>query len=809
MRATLIAAKSVPRGAAVAATTYLDFDVAVTRRDDVIEVRVLESPAGETGVVTAPWPADAVRWVAGRQGRGTRRLTPADPADHTADDPAAAGTDDRSVGETLFRALLPDAVLVRFRGSASRAASAGAGLRLMLRFAGGADVLPWELLHDPETHTFLALDPATPVVRCTETALREPSAGADERVRVLVAVSSPVGTGPLDATRERESIAARLAPLTPSGAVTVDVLEDASLEAIRQALDAAETHVFHYIGHGMIGSDGHTVLALTGAGGEIALRSVDDLAEVLGAVPTLRLVVLNSCHGSPADPTDPFAGAGPTLVRAGVPSVIAMRTAITNDAAVSFAGALYESLAAAETVERAVTRARAALAAKGSAVESEWSVVALHLSSSLAPGQPSGPLPRLDEDVQFTVARPPRLRAERWETMLVLAHHGVEFVAPDGRTVDQPAEVRQRISGFFGSEPVTSTSQPSSLALPRGAELVVVPDLPRHVDCDPPSAPLGWTGEVAEVRFLLRAPSAAVGSTVDGWLRVFCGPVVIAETALTLAIVAESAASAVAASPAPAPAPAPAPIQTAALARYRHIFPCFSPADSAVVEGVAAVAEALGDDYLDRVMEARLDDAPSDWLLPLIAEADVFQLFWSSHSMVSSSCRQQWERAVEDGREGFVLPLYWEHPFPRSDGLPPPALASLRFVLVPGSLAGPPPATTPATPPATSPTPPAVEPVTEPASPPPASPPAPAERPPAASASPPCAGSARASASARLGAASLTSALLAVGLIAVGWSPGVVPGIHGSVLDVIGLALLVLAVVLGGLAVARLLRRRR
>lgn len=786
----------------MAATTYLDFDVAVTRRDDVIEVRVLESPAGETGVVTAPWPADAVRWVAGRQGRGTRRLTPADPADDTADDAAAAATDDRSVGETLFRALLPDAVLVRFRGSASRAASAGAGLRLMLRFAGGADVLPWELLHDPETHTFLALDPATPVVRCTETALREPSAGADERVRVLVAVSSPVGTGPLHATRERESIAARLAPLTPSGAVTVDVLEDASLEGIRQALDAAETHVFHYIGHGMIGSDGHTVLALTGAGGEIAPRTVDDLAEVLGAVPTLRLVVLNSCHGSPADPTDPFAGAGPTLVRAGVPSVIAMRTAITNDAAVSFAGVLYESLAAAETVEHAVTRARAALAAKSSGVESEWPVVALHLSSSLAPGQPSGPLPRLDEDVEFTVARPPRLRAERWETMLVLAHHGKEFVAPDGRTVDQPAEVRQRISGFFGSEPVTSASQPSSLALPRGAELVVVPDLPRHVACDPPSAPLGWTGEVAEVRFLLRAPSAAVGSTVDGWLRVFCGPVVIAETALAVAIVAESAASPV------APSPAPAPIRTAALTRYRHIFPCFSPADSAVVEGVAAVAEALGDDYLDRVMEARLDDAPSDWLLPLIAEADVFQLFWSSHSMVSSSCRQQWERAVEDGREGFVLPLYWEHPFPRSDGLPPPELASLRFVLVPGSLAGPTQATTPATPP----TPPVVEPAPPPpAPPPPASPPAPAERPPATSSATPPATSPtpRASASARLGAASLTSALLAVGLIAVGWSPGVVPGTHGSVLDVIGLALLVLAVVLGGLAVVRLLHRRR
>jgi hypothetical protein len=802
----------------LAARTYLDFDVAVTRRGDALDVRVLDSPAGETGSVASRWPAFAARWTPRGRGLEDRRLSPvAEPA-------TLVAVDDAQVGADLFTALMPDSVLVRFRESGSRAAAARAGLRLMLRFEGGADALPWELLHDPETHTFLALDPGTPVVRCTETPTREPAAGTDERVRVLVAISSPVGTAPLDAERERQSIAARLEPLAPGGAVTVDVLEDASLDGIRAALEAAETHVFHYIGHGTLGTDGRTALALTDSRGQLSVRSVDEVADVLAAAPTLRLVVLNSCHGSPADPTDPFAGAGTTLVRAGIPAVVAMRTTITDDGAITFARGLYEGLAAAEPVESAVTRARATMAAADSGVADEWPIVALHLSSSLAPGLRVGPLPRLDEDVEFTVARPPRLRAERWETMLVLAHHGEVFVAADGRTVDQPAEVRQLVAGLFGSEPVTSTSQASSLALPRGAQLLVVPDLPDHVDCDPPVSQLSWSGEVAQVRFQLRAPSASVGSTVTGWLRVFCGPVVVAETGLTLEVVADTSQAALAPPPKPAP-----------LTRYRRIFPCFAPEDAAVVEGVAAVAEALGDDYLDRVLEAERGDAPSAWLLPLIAEADVFQLFWSSHSMRSPACREQWEHAVATGKDGFVLPLYWEQPFPRAEGLPPASLETLRFVRLPSTLAASP-VTQPTVP--TGVAPPAPSPAAPP--PPPAgtsqpwqSEPAPAPStvsppptwdpqtsvPPAPTLPPDMWGptledrtrgmpAARSGSAGRLGAASLASALLAAGFIAIGWSPGIVPGTRGSAFDVIGLTLLGVAVVLAGLAVAAWVRGR-
>jgi TIR domain len=171
------------------------------------------------------------------------------------------------------------------------------------------------------------------------------------------------------------------------------------------------------------------------------------------------------------------------------------------------------------------------------------------------------------------------------------------------------------------------------------------------------------------VRFLLRARAHRVGSTVEGWVRIFCGPLIIAETTVRFDVVGDAETL---------PGLRPEPITS-----YRRIFPCFSPRDRELVANVAAVAEALGDRYTAHIIEGRSEGAPDDWMLPLIDEADVFQLFWSSHSMRSATCRRQWEAALATQRSGFIRPLYWEHPFPREADVPPPALETLRFVRLP------------------------------------------------------------------------------------------------------------------------------
>lgn len=67
--------------------------------------------------------------------------------------------------------------------------------------------------------------------------------------------------------------------------------------------------------------------------------------------------------------------------------------------------------------------------------------------------------------------------------------------------------------------------------------------------------------------------------------------------------------------------------------------------------------------------------------LALIDQADVFQLFWSSHFMRSPYVRREWEYAPQLGRPNFVRPTYWEEPLPsRTEPvLPPSSLLALHF----------------------------------------------------------------------------------------------------------------------------------
>ena len=87
---------------------------------------------------------------------------------------------------------------------------------------------------------------------------------------------------------------------------------------------------------------------------------------------------------------------------------------------------------------------------------------------------PAAPIvPRTDDDVRFTVARPAGLRAMRWETMLVLAHRGDRYVGERGETVDPQAEADARIHSLFGADVPERTTVASAGAIPRGTELVV------------------------------------------------------------------------------------------------------------------------------------------------------------------------------------------------------------------------------------------------------------------------------------------------------------------------------------------------
>jgi hypothetical protein len=295
-----------------------------------------------------------------------------------------------------------------------------------------------------------------------------------------------------------------------------------------------------------------------------------------------------------------------------------------------------------------------------------------HVPAAAAP-EPFAPAAVVDDDVGFTVYRPPVVSPGQWASMLVFVHKTTPVVEPGREPVDPHEQVKARAQAHFSGPPPSPVGEDAAHPITRGARLRIVPDLPGIV-CNPKGAELEWWEPVHEVPFRLRAGPELAGTAVRGAVRVWCGLLILGEVSITIRVAAN-----VFADPPP---------QVADFARlHRKIFPSYSHRDSAVVANFAAFARAQGDEYLQDVLTLRAGERWRPRLLRLIEEADVFQLFWSRNSMHSPHCREEWEHALALQRPQFVLPVYWEEPRPKdpAKGLPPQALAALHFVKWPGA----------------------------------------------------------------------------------------------------------------------------
>jgi hypothetical protein len=293
-----------------------------------------------------------------------------------------------------------------------------------------------------------------------------------------------------------------------------------------------------------------------------------------------------------------------------------------------------------------------------------------------APPSPTAPV--LDEDVQFTVYRPARLPVAQWTSMLVFAHKSDLMMDPESGVIDPVEEVEARARAHFRGIATRASRSDSATALTRGGQLHIVPELP-GIRCVPLAADVIWWEPVHEAQFQLYAPPELGKSVVRGWVRIWCGPLILGELAVTLPVVRD-----------PGHAATPAGLTGQPLVLRRKIFPSYSHDDSRMVAPFALAAHVIGDQYLQDVLALRSGERWHDRLLEFIEGADVFQLFWSSNSMRSDHCRREWEHALALNRQQFVCPVYWEEPFPRAPGLPSEALGALHFARIPAADLAPP-----------------------------------------------------------------------------------------------------------------------
>ncbi|HET6666592.1 MAG TPA: CHAT domain-containing protein, partial [Intrasporangium sp.] len=355
---------------------YADFDVLLEPRGDGFVSRVLDSPVGSTGPeeFVPPDSAGVTDLVQGL--RDLRRITPAQPEmPNVAGSPTAAI---KAFGTQLFEALFTGGVESALRSSLHVSAKHNEGLRLRLRFAETPDLtsLPWELLYDPVRRRFPCRQDDFPTVRVVD--IPEPIAPLtlSGPIRMIVAISSPIDLPQLDVEAEWQRLTTTLAPLTASGRLELERLDQATLEALRVAATDGEFHVFHFIGHGGVDPEsGEGLLAFNGPTGRAQLEPCSHVADLLGNSP-IELAVLNSCEGGRVTAVDPYGSSALTLVEHGIPAVVAMQFEISDVAATAFSGVLYERVTAGAGIDLAVTLARQAIL---TASPTEWSTPVLYL----------------------------------------------------------------------------------------------------------------------------------------------------------------------------------------------------------------------------------------------------------------------------------------------------------------------------------------------------------------------------------------------------------------------------------------------
>ena len=276
------------------------------------------------------------------------------------------------------------------------------------------------------------------------------------------------------------------------------------------------------------------------------------------------------------------------------------------------------------------------------------------------------PAKALDENVQFTVYRPPHLIADQWTDVLFFAHLDDRRPQAPPDSPDPQAEVQRIAESVLGNEAEVydTNSSDARAAIPKDGTLTVIPAV-EEVTFNPPKASFVWSEDVHHVQF--RARSTSANKTLRGVITVFYGAVLVGDVPIALKVEPDGAMALA------------APTLPTEGRRYRKIFASYSRRDLPIVRSFETFARAIGDRYLLDLLDLRAGEEWSKRLEDMIRSADVFQLFWSRHAMESAHVLEEVQFALALNQD--IRPVFWERPLPQdaTRNLPPASLARFHF----------------------------------------------------------------------------------------------------------------------------------
>lgn len=269
-------------------------------------------------------------------------------------------------GSRLFGALFHHHLGDAFDRARQQAEENGKGLRLRLvvdptlgETALRLLRLPWELLYDRRREELLCQNPRMALVRHLSSPAH-PSPRLDlleGSMRVLVVASAPRDLPSLDTAADAQRLQEVLARRKR---LTLRSVEPPTLAGFRRDLLDFDPHVIHFAGHGAFDPQRGGAFCFQTEDGDVDAVPFELLAEALAGARSLRLAVLNACDSSRVPAACVSAHSALALLFR-LPAVIAMQFPIRDEAAVAFAGELYDALSAGDPLEAAMAEGRQAI----------------------------------------------------------------------------------------------------------------------------------------------------------------------------------------------------------------------------------------------------------------------------------------------------------------------------------------------------------------------------------------------------------------------------------------------------------------
>jgi tetratricopeptide (TPR) repeat protein len=289
----------------------------------------------------------------------------------------------RNVGTWLWQALFPKSAPDRERDALAHALRTG-HTPLLFTLPDLLAELPWELLCDPEQsgeRGFLAR--RRPLMRSS------PSSTAITPIkpplRVLLLISSPPSLGEnsrVDVESERAAVEQATHQAREEGKLYLRVEDIVTVERVQNALVDFQPHIVHYIGHSVYNAAvGGALLWEDEQGNELPILGLK-LTELL-CPRNLHAVVLHACQTGRSDARRDVHGVAGTLVKEGIPVILAQQANFTYESSQRASRAWYSALTAKRGFAQALFEVRQVLSLTD---RPDWAVPILYGSSaSLTP----------------------------------------------------------------------------------------------------------------------------------------------------------------------------------------------------------------------------------------------------------------------------------------------------------------------------------------------------------------------------------------------------------------------------------------